>query len=63
MSDQVKHQESCDAIWQGAHARALGRPKDACPYPAGSVERREWLEGYDGTPIGDRQDPLLEKRS
>lgn len=56
MDNQVKHQKPHDAIWQGAHARAIGRPKDACPYPAGSVERREWLEGYDGAPSSSRPD-------
>lgn len=61
MDRQRKHQEPHDAIWQGAHARAIGRPKDACPYPAGSVERQEWLEGYDGAPCG-RRDLLLEQR-
>lgn len=39
-----------NAIAEGARARAHGRPKDACPYPAESRERREWLEGYDGIP-------------
>ena len=39
-----------DPISEGARARAHGRPKDACPYPAGSDARRSWLEGYDGAP-------------
>ena len=43
-------------IEKGAHARAVGRPKDACPYPAGSAERASWLEGYDGTPSEDGPD-------
>jgi ribosome modulation factor len=45
-----------DPISEGAHARGLGRPKDACPYPAGSAERKAWLEGYDGTPSDDGPD-------
>ncbi|WP_375463842.1 ribosome modulation factor [uncultured Methylobacterium sp.] len=39
-----------DPISEGARARAHGRPKDACPYPAGSEAREAWLEGFDGTP-------------
>lgn len=38
-----------DVIKQGARARALGRPRDACPHPADSRERRAWYEGYDGS--------------
>jgi ribosome modulation factor len=44
------------AIAEGAHARVIGRPKDSCPYPAGSPEQRAWLEGYDGTPTEDAFD-------
>jgi hypothetical protein len=32
-------------IAEGARARTLGRPKDACPYPAGSPERTARMEG------------------
>lgn len=39
-----------DPIAEGARARLLGRPKDSCPYPAGSAERVAWMEGYDGAP-------------
>lgn len=45
-----------EPIAEGAHAHAVGRPKDACPYPAGSAERAAWLEGYDGTPAEDGPD-------
>lgn len=38
-----------DVIRQGARARTRGRPRDACPYPAESRERRAWYEGYDGS--------------
>ncbi|GAB6842969.1 ribosome modulation factor [Methylorubrum rhodinum] len=38
-----------DVIKQGSRARALGRPRDACPHPADSRERRAWYEGYDGS--------------
>lgn len=38
-----------EVIKQGACARVGGRPRDACPHPGESRERRAWLEGYDGT--------------
>lgn len=38
-----------DVIKQGARARTVGRPRDACPYPRDSRERRAWYEGYDGS--------------
>jgi ribosome modulation factor len=43
-------------ITEGAHARGIRRPKDACPYPAKSRERRAWMEGYDATPWKDGPD-------
>ena len=61
MRDQDKHQEVHDAIWQGAHTRAIGRPKDACLYPVGSIERRAWLEGYDGRPCDEPASRLKTK--
>lgn len=45
-----------DPIAEGARARAAGRPKDACPYPAASAERKAWFEGYDGMPSNDGPD-------
>lgn len=45
-----------DPIAEGARARAAGRPKDACPYPAASAERKAWFEGYDGMPSKDGPD-------
>ncbi|WFS05448.1 MULTISPECIES: Rmf/CrpP family protein [Methylobacterium] len=38
-----------DIIKLGARARVVGRPRDACPYPGDSRERRAWFEGYDGS--------------
>lgn len=38
-----------DIIKQGARARAMGRKRDACPYPGESRERRAWFEGFDGS--------------
>ena len=55
------HAEPSDPIAEGARARAHGRPKDSCPYPAGSPERRAWLEGYDGAPDDRAPDPPLDK--
>lgn len=43
-------------IAEGAHARVIGLPKDSCPYPVDSPERRAWLDGYDGTPSEDGPD-------
>lgn len=45
MSDQDKHQEAHDAIWQGACPRY--RPTEGCVSlnPVGSIGRRAWLEG------------------
>ncbi|MDP4024245.1 Rmf/CrpP family protein [Methylobacterium sp. NEAU 140] len=51
---------STDPIAEGARARAQGRPKDACPYPADSPERAAWLEAYDGTPAGRAPDLPME---
>ncbi|MCJ2016856.1 hypothetical protein MKK84_05340 [Methylobacterium sp. E-065] len=52
----TRQPKAIEPIAEGAHARAIGRPKDACPYPAGSAERTAWLEGYDGTPAEDGPD-------
>lgn len=51
---------SSDASAEGARARAQGRPKDSCPYPADSPERRSWLEGYDGLPADRASDLPLD---
>lgn len=40
-----------DVIKLGARARTIGRPRDACPYPSESRERRAWYEGYDGSSL------------
>jgi ribosome modulation factor len=39
-----------DPIDQGAQARAYGRKREGCPYPAGSKEREVWLAGFTGIP-------------
>lgn len=52
----TRQPEPAQAIAEGAHARAIGRPKDSCPYPVDSPERTAWLEGYDGTPSEDGPD-------
>lgn len=46
-----------EAIAEGARARVIGLPKDSCPYPADSPERKAWLDGYAGTPTEDTFDP------
>ncbi|MCJ2134357.1 hypothetical protein MKK69_09865 [Methylobacterium sp. J-026] len=57
MSQTPLHDPSPDPISEGAHARARGRPRDACPYPANSEPRTAWLEGYDGVPFDRVPDP------
>lgn len=52
----MRQSPTLKAISEGARARAAGRPKDACPYPANSPQRKAWLEGYDGTPAEDGPD-------
>jgi ribosome modulation factor len=56
MSQTLHHDPLADPITEGAYARARGRPKDACPYPANSTARVAWLEGYDGVPTGRARD-------
>lgn len=50
MSETAPPTLPADAISEGARAHALGRPRDACPYPPDSAVRTAWLEGYDGAP-------------
>ncbi|MEL6059832.1 MULTISPECIES: ribosome modulation factor [unclassified Methylobacterium] len=59
MSQTPLHAVPSDPIAEGARARAQGRPKDACPYPADSADRIAWLEGYDGVPAAPAHDPSL----
>ena len=46
--DPNPSQPAVDPTAEGSRARAEGRPRDDCPYPVGSEECQEWLEGYDG---------------
>ncbi|MGU3287981.1 ribosome modulation factor [Methylobacterium mesophilicum] len=46
----------CQPIAEGAHARAMGRSRDSCPYRIDAPERQAWLDGYDGTPSEDGPD-------
>ena len=59
MSETTSHRQTSDPIAEGARARAQGRPKDACPYPAESEARTAWLEGYDGAPAERAPDPPI----
>ncbi|GJE28034.1 ribosome modulation factor [Methylobacterium organophilum] len=61
MSDSTPRPPPRDAIAEGARARAQGRRKDACPYPADSPERRAWMEGFDGKPADQAPDPPLDR--
>ncbi|TXN05014.1 hypothetical protein FV242_05050 [Methylobacterium sp. WL64] len=56
MSQTPRPNPPSDPITEGAQARAQGRPKDSCPYPADSPDRIAWLEGYDGVPSGKAPD-------
>lgn len=60
MSDAHDHDPPGDAVAEGAQARIRGRPKEACPYPADSRERTDWLAGYDGKPPGRPTDAPAE---
>ncbi|GJD34290.1 ribosome modulation factor [Methylobacterium aerolatum] len=57
MSDASPTPPNDDPLTEGARARAHGRPKDACPYPADSPERAAWLEAYDGLPAATAVPP------
>jgi|GEM_PF-2213543 ribosome modulation factor len=57
MSQPSLHNSPVDPIQEGARARAQGRPKDACPYPAKSEARIAWFEGYDGVPAEHASGP------
>ncbi|MGV7029770.1 ribosome modulation factor [Methylobacterium symbioticum] len=60
MATLSDHPQTRDPVTEGARARAAGRPKDACPYPAASQQRADWLAGYDGLPPGRPPDPPAE---
>ena len=32
---------------EGLDAKLLGKPRESCPYPEGSQEREDWLDGWD----------------
>ena len=50
-----------NAIWiEGNSAQLAGQPNSANPYPAGSQESADWLEGYTAAEAGQlvsSQDP------
>ncbi len=46
--DPNPRQAAVDPTAEGSRARTQGKSRDDCPYPAGSEESHEWLEGYDG---------------
>ena len=60
MTQSDPHRQPDGAIAEGARARSQGRPRDACPYPLDSPERRAWLEGYDGSPADRAPDQPLD---
>ena len=46
--DPNPNEPTVDATAEGSRARADGVTRENCPYPPGSEEYEEWLEGYDG---------------
>jgi ribosome modulation factor len=59
----TRHPTIMEALAEGAHARAIGLPKDSCPYHANMPERQAWLDGYDGSPSDDGPDtPMADAR-
>jgi hypothetical protein len=46
--DSNPNEPTVDATAEGSRARADGVARENCPYPPGSEQCEEWLEGYDG---------------
>lgn len=40
---------------QGRNARVYDKPRESCPYPEGSEERKVWLSAYDAETGGDAE--------
>jgi hypothetical protein len=49
--DPTPNTSAMDPTAEGARARAQGIPREACPYPQGSEEFHEWVEGYNGISV------------
>jgi ribosome modulation factor len=47
-SSELAAMEPDEILEAGISAYSAGVPRDACPYPIESDERRLWLEGWDG---------------
>jgi ribosome modulation factor len=47
MSDEPP--QPTGAFTEGADSYLKGLPRENCPYPPDSVEREEWLAGWDQT--------------
>lgn len=56
MSENMSKSRPFDAISEGSRARSKGQRRDACPYPAGTLERDDWLEGFDGETVDQPPD-------
>ncbi len=39
---------------EGGDSYRRGLPREDCPYPPGSTERDEWLNGWDQTSVDDK---------
>ena len=51
-----------DVFKEGVDARGCGRPESMNPYPAGTRERQEWLEGWSATFDLDEDDDPCSNR-
>ena len=58
--DFTPERSGADPTAKGKNARLASQPRESCPYPLGSEERHEWLEGYDG--VGSEGGALMPER-
>nr|WP_043754127.1 Rmf/CrpP family protein [Methylobacterium nodulans] len=61
MSGSDSKKPTSDPVSEGVRAHQRGKPRDACPYPAKSEQRQQWLEGYDGRPRNSPPDLPIER--
>jgi hypothetical protein len=47
-SGEMDNAIGSNAFAEGLEEHARGGPRSKCPYPEGSGERRDWLDGWDG---------------
>jgi hypothetical protein len=47
-SGDMDNATGSNAFAEGLEERARGGPRSSCPYPEGSGEWRDWMDGWDG---------------